>query len=400
MIDYVRNNENAVEQALDAHAQAVDDLAASFQPPSLLPEKSGYVPAGGYQGSSLREAAAGYRASYDRQRQEYADDRWSLETLRKELYENPVLCTKYNYTLDKVLMNHLQFDCRLEISEDGRSLILRNRKMATAPRYDYEQTPDDIVAEEKARKEAARKGEQYEVAAKEEEFSYHQSSSSCSLSDIEGMIVGGHSSRFWIYRKHMISLDYDVMKFDSQAPGVKTSFPFFSWQCLTLVFSTRTVDLVIKDDRKMDVLVRFLVQALNTIDGRSGSANFYIEAAIINEIARREKRLNKRRRAIRSKILEAGPLASDEEFDEPLQLLKISDEEKAQIRYEQTKEINRQTMFKYTLMRIRAKIGYHAFQKRMTVNELILTQVLRSYNELTQTNQIPPIASYTPEYIH
>lgn len=53
------------------------------------------------------------------------------------------------------------------------------------------------------------------MAEKDSEFSYHQSSSTCSISDIESMIVGGHSSRFWIYRKHMISMDYDVMKFDN-----------------------------------------------------------------------------------------------------------------------------------------------------------------------------------------
>lgn len=50
-------------------------------------------------------------------------------------------------------------------------------------------------------------------------------------------------------------------------------------------------------------------------------------------------------------------------------------------------------------MRIRAKIGYHAFQRRMTVNEHIMTQILRSYNELTKSNQIPKIAPYTPEFI-
>lgn len=79
-------------------------------------------------------------------------------------------------------------------------------------------------------------------------------------------------------------MDYDSMKFDNQKPGCKMSFPFFSWQCLTLVFSTRTVDLVIRDDKKMDLIVRYLVQALNTSDGRKGTANFYIEAAIIYEI--------------------------------------------------------------------------------------------------------------------
>lgn len=50
-------------------------------------------------------------------------------------------------------------------------------------------------------------------------------------------------------------------------------------------------------------------------------------------------------------------------------------------------------------MRVRAKIGYHAFQRRMTVNEHILSSVLRSYNELTKTNQIPPIAPYSASLI-
>ena len=68
----------------------------------------------------------------------------------------------------------------------------------------------------------------------------------------------------------------------------------------------------------MDLIVRFLVQALNTSDGRKGTANFYIEAAIINEINRREKKLNRRTNRIRNKILEKGPLAEDEEFDETL----------------------------------------------------------------------------------
>lgn len=76
------------------------------------------------------------------------------------------------------------------------------------------------------------------------------------------------------------------MKFDGQKPGIKTSFPFFSWQCLTLEFSTRTVDLVIKNDRDMDILVRFLVQALNTTDGRRGTAEFYTDAAKHYEILR------------------------------------------------------------------------------------------------------------------
>jgi hypothetical protein len=130
----------------------------------------------------------------------------------------------------------------------------------------------------------------------------------------------------------MISLDYDVMKYDRQEPGVKTSFPFFSWQCLTLEFSTRTVDLVIRDDKQMDILIRFLIQALDTVDGRRGTADFYTQASLHYEIERQEKRMNKRTLKRRAKILEAGPLASDEEFDEKHQIVYLTDEQKEDIR--------------------------------------------------------------------
>lgn len=64
----------------------------------------------------------------------------------------------------------------------------------------------------------------------------------------------------------------------------------------------------------MDLLVGYLVQAIKTIDGKKGTANFYIESSIINEINRRERINNKKRLKIRAKILEDGPLAFDEEF--------------------------------------------------------------------------------------
>lgn len=63
--------------------------------------------------------------------------------------------------------------------------------------------------------EAELRGEELPKKEKLHEFSFHLSNSSCNLNDIQGIIYGGFSSRFWIYRKHMISLDYDVMKFDS-----------------------------------------------------------------------------------------------------------------------------------------------------------------------------------------
>ena len=48
--------------------------------------------------------------------------------------------------------------------------------------------------------------------------------------------------------------------------------PFYSWQCITLKFAGRDVDLVICDDKDMDLLLRHLIHSLYTIDGRRDSA--------------------------------------------------------------------------------------------------------------------------------
>lgn len=348
------------------------------------------------RGICLQEHADNYKAFYQRYIEDQNNDRWHHDNLLKYLQENPIYCTKYNYTLEKSIMNHYQFEARLEISKDGKQLILHNNKMSTRPTYIYEKFPDDIRAEKKAMKEAQEMGLEYKEPEPLHEFTWQQSSSSCNLEDIQAIMYGGTSSRFWIYRKHMISLDYDVMKFDNQRPGVKTSFPFFAWQCLTLEFETRTVDLVIKDDRQMDILIRFLVQSLDTIDGRRGTSNWYLEASIINEIERRERRNNKKVMKRRARV---GELREDEEWDESCTYRYLEEPEKQQIRLDNKKEIYRQTMFKYTLMRIRNKIGYYAFQARMTINELIITQIQRSYVELTKSKQIPPVAPYTDKMI-
>ena len=38
------------------------------------------------------------------------------------------------------------------------------------------------------------------------------------------------------------------------------------------------------------------------------------------------------------------------------------------------------TMVKYTIMKIRSKISFSAFIKRITIQELILNQILKSYS--------------------
>lgn len=75
------------------------------------------------------------------------------------------------------------------------------------------------------------------------------------------------------------------------------------------------------------------------------------------------------------------------------------DYEKRTIKEDMAKEIYRQTMFKYLLMRVRCKMAYHAYQKRMTVNELIINQIYSSYKTLTKSGSIQPIAPYSKAVI-
>lgn len=76
----------------------------------------------------------------------------------------------------------------------------------------------------------------------ETDFLKEKSSSSCRLTDITNIIYGGLSSRFWMLRKH-INFTRILRKKD------ELNFPFYAWECITLVLHHREVDLVIRDEK-------------------------------------------------------------------------------------------------------------------------------------------------------
>ena len=82
----------------------------------------------------------------------------------------------------------------------------------------------------------------------------------------------------------------------------------------------------------MDILIRFLIQSLDTIDGRRGTSNWYLEASVINEIERREKRNN--RKVLKRRARVPGGLREDEEWDESCTYHYLHDYEKKLIREE------------------------------------------------------------------
>lgn len=59
------------------------------------------------------------------------------------------------------------------------------------------------------------------------QYKYVKSKCSCKISEIQGFIYGGITSRFWIFRKHILSMD----KKDSMEDK---NFPFFPWECITI----------------------------------------------------------------------------------------------------------------------------------------------------------------------
>ena len=98
-----------------------------------------------------------------------------------------------------------------------------------------------------------------------EEFEEDPSSASFNVEDIEGIVFGGISSRFWMLRKHLCSL---TSADHNNGNGV----PFYSWSCITLILKQRDVDLVIINQKHMDRLLKFLVYHMNTVDGNKDSA--------------------------------------------------------------------------------------------------------------------------------
>lgn len=70
-----------------------------------------------------------------------------------------------------------------------------------------------------------------EIKRIEGQYYYSKSTASTDISDIKGIVYGGQSSRFWLYRKHMLCLDYQKLKFDTvkKAKDKRTKLPFYAW---------------------------------------------------------------------------------------------------------------------------------------------------------------------------
>lgn len=53
----------------------------------------------------------------------------------------------------------------------------------------------------------------------------------------------------------------------------------------------------------------------------------------------------------------------------------------------ETTQVKRTTQIKYKIMRVRAKISFIAFQRGMTIHEMLLNQIMKSYMDIAQLKE-------------
>ena len=57
--------------------------------------------------------------------------------------------------------------------------------------------------------------------------------------------------------------------------------PFFAWECITLQVGIRDINLVIRNEKRMDQFLKLLIHYLNTVDGNKNSAASFKEALVL-----------------------------------------------------------------------------------------------------------------------
>ena len=98
-------------------------------------------------------------------------------------------------------------------------------------------------------------------------------SKSFDISEIESILFGCVGSRFWVYRKHINSMEHKDIK--------AGKMPFYAWECLTInLQGGRELNLVIKNEACMKALLKLLVYEMKSVDGNYNSAAKIIKTLV------------------------------------------------------------------------------------------------------------------------
>jgi hypothetical protein len=168
------------------------------------------------------------------------------------------------------------------------------------------------------------------------DFRRDDSEGSCYISEINSFVYGAFTSRFWLLRKHINSMEHKELE----------HLPFYAWQCITLQTNRRDVNLVIKDQKDMQILLEFLIISLRTIDGvRDTAKNLIAKLHGINP--NKEKFFERFKRS----VICCEPNFRQKDIDEV-----ISKDGS----YPHERKIYIRTIHWFNMMRIRMKISFMA----------------------------------------
>lgn len=131
----------------------------------------------------------------------------------------------------------------------------------------------------------------------------------------------------------------------------------------------RYIDLVIKDQNKMDILLRYLIFTFRTVNGVKNSAE-----EVMKHVYREESEVKKKVRFAKM-------------------------DEEAQQRYwdKYSGTIYRKVFLKYQVMRFRSKVSFEALKKCMTIRELIVFAILKAYQTQQFQGDIQGTKKFTNE---
>jgi hypothetical protein len=108
------------------------------------------------------------------------------------------------------------------------------------------------------------------------------------LSEIKAFAFGGMTARFMMLRKHINSMTISELKV----------LPFFAWECITLYTDMNTIDLVIRDQQGMDMLLKLLLVHMNSYDGQRDTATKIKKVLLDQEIERSRYLLDEKAKAL------------------------------------------------------------------------------------------------------
>jgi hypothetical protein len=167
------------------------------------------------------------------------------------------------------------------------------------------------------------------------EFVFHKSSCSFDIDEVESFLYGGIGSRFWIFRKHINSMDLQEIR--------ANKMPFQAWDCITINLERgREINIVIKNEACMKALMMLLIYEMKTVDGKKNSGAKIIQAIL------------------------------DQQKDD---LIKTEQQKLIETKH----NLMVATIKKYNLIRIRIKLSYHSLVSRSSICEMFLGKILLTY---------------------